>query len=130
MKKIVIYIVSVIFMFSGLAIAGQKQKGNHDNNRRGYEQEQRDVHQYRKKQGYKKNRGNHYGHGYRDRYYGHRPQPPKHYHGHWRSWDDWDRYYRSHRHEYRNQRYYRDSRGSLYFEFETDEGRFAFSIGR
>jgi len=128
MKKLIICLIVFLFtLSSGISIAGQgnKQRGNHD-------QEQRQVQKYKKQhpQKYQRDRGHHYGHGYRDRYYGHRPQPPKHYRGHWRSWDDWDRYYRSHRHEYRHPRYYRDSRGSLYFEFETDEGRFAFSIGR
>ena len=140
MKKIAIYIIAIIFMFSGITIAGQR--GNRDNNQRGwnkkkqrttqqYKRPQRSTRQYKKPQTYKYKRNrSHYGHGYRDRHYGHRSYTPRNYRGHWRSWDNWYLYYLLHQHEWRSHRYYRDSNGSLYFEFQDDTGTFAFSIGR
>jgi hypothetical protein len=138
MKKIAIYIIAIIFMFSGITIADQR--GNRDNNQRGwnkkkqrttqhYKRSQRSTRQYKRSHTYKRNRS-HYGHGYRDRHYGHRSYIPRHYRGHWRSWDTWYLYYLLNQHEWRSHRYYRDSNGSLYFEFQDNTGTFAFSIGR
>ena len=118
MKKIIIYTIISIFMFTGLAFSGQRGD-RHQNNKQ----------QYRQKRDYK----NHYkrpnNHGYRYKYHGQRQYHPKHYRGHWRSWKSWNDHYRYNRKIYRHGRYYRNH-GSLYFEFETDEGMFAFSIGR
>lgn len=125
MKKLLIYLIIVLFTISsGAVIAGPKRKG--DRGPTAFERDQQAAHEYRR-QHPQQNR--HHGHGYQKRYNGHREYHPRGYRGHWRSWDDWHHYYESHRHEYRNHRYYRHN-GSLYFEFETDEGRFAFSIGR
>lgn len=128
MKKVLIYCITLVFLLTGLGFAGQKgnqgnQKQKYDNR---YENDQRDVHRYKQK--YSK-KDNHKYKGYRDRYYDHRKYHPNHYKGHWRSWNDWERYHKEHRRSYKQQRYYRNN-DQLYFEFETDEGRFVFSIGR
>jgi len=158
MKKIIVYIIAIVFMFSAITIAGQR--GNRDNDKRGwnkkkqrttqqYKKRQRNTRRYkkpqrntrrykkpqntrtyRKKQTYKRGRS-HYGNGYRDRYRGHnRSHTPRNYQGHWSSWSNWYIYYLLHHNEYRSHRYYRDSNGSLYFEFQDNTGTFAFSIGR
>lgn len=116
MKKVIVYLIVLVFMLTGTSIAGQ---GNRD---RGNKHHQRYEH--------KRTPPRHYGEGYRYQYRGHRKHHPPHYRGHWRSWRAWEDYYHHHRHTYKRHRYYRDNSGSLYFEFETEEGRFAFSIGR
>ncbi len=126
MKKVVIYLVALMFLFTGMSFAGQNDRRKND--QKGYYQEQQDVQRYHKK--HKKHRKDrHEYRGYRDKYYGQRHHPPKRYRGHWRSWDQFDRYRRDHRSEYRHGRYYQNN-GHLYFRFQTDEGTFSFSIGR
>ena len=126
MKKLLVYFMIFLFTItSGVAIAGQGNRGKYDRGTQ-FERDQRDAREYRKQHPRK---DHHQWRGYRDRYHGHRQYHPKHYRGHWQSWHDWERYYHKHRHEYKHHRYYRQG-GSLYFEFETEEGRFAFSIGR
>ena len=120
MKKIIIYFIIAVFMFSGISFAGQK--GKRDQGRK-----QQNQH-YKQKNKHRQPR--HYGEGYRYQYHGKRKHHPRHYRGHWRSWRAWEDYHRHNRHRYKSHRYYRDKGGSLYFEFETEEGRFAFSIGR
>ena len=128
MKKLIIYCVIAIFTFGGLAIAGQKHHRRHDQYT--YEQEERAVRQWKKNHPeYRHPSRYHKWKGYKDRYRGHRRYHPEHYRGHWESWNNWEDYYRQHRHKYRNHRYFRND-GSLYFQFQTDEGTFVFSIGR
>jgi len=132
MKKIVIYCLVAIFMFSGIAIAGQKHHKGHD--RYTYEQEERAVREWKKNHPeFKHDRKHpsryHKWKGYKDRYRGHRKHHPEHYRGHWESWNEWEHYYKQHRNEFRWHRYYRED-GSLYFRFNTDNGTFVFSIGR
>jgi len=136
MKKTIIYLTVLVFMFVGISFAGQRS--NRDQKQYQQKQQRHNTYQkpYRKRprhKVYQKRRHNpqSYGHGYRNHYYGKkRHYQPRHYRGHWRSWDSWHNYYRNHRHEYRNGRYYKDNRGHLYFLFESREGTFGFSIGR
>ena len=107
-------LVSLTFIVPAMA---DKQKGR-KNKDRGNKHYQKD------------DRPRHYGQGYRHKYHGKRHHRPRgHYRGHWRSWREWEDYRRHHRREYKRHRYYREG-GSLYFEFETEDGRFVFSIGR
>jgi len=125
MKKYLIWLLVLLvsISFSTVSFAGKRGGGPKKND------------EYYRKDGnlYKKNRTQkspqYYGHGYRHRYYGKRHYHPRHYRGHWRSWRAWEDYRRHHHREYRRGHYYRKN-NQLYFEFETDEGRFVFSIGR
>ena len=116
MKKVFLFL-SVIFIsltLSAPVLAGQ---GNRQRNQR--YQDNRGMHQGPM----------HYGQGYRFNHYGHRNYHPRNYRGHWNSWYEWDDHYRHHRNWYHDGRYYREN-GFLYFEFENEDGRFVFSIGR
>ena len=79
--------------------------------------------------GHMKQAPGYYGQGYRYKYFGHRPYHPKNYRGHWMSWREWHDHYDHHRNWYRGGRYYHEG-NQLYFEFENEDGRFVFSIGR
>lgn len=116
MKKFIIFIVALITLTWTVPVIAKdkRDRGPKRDNRR---YEQRDRH--------------HRGDGYRYRYYGHRKQHKHrgHYRGHWKSWRRWEEHRRDHRRDYRESRYYRRD-GQLYFEFENEDGRFVFSIGR
>jgi hypothetical protein len=120
MKKILVYLMVAVFLSTGVSFA-DRGKG------KDYRQERVYKKVYKKKVIHE----HHYYHdyrGYAPKYRGYRYYNPRNYRGHWKSWQAWERYKRSKRH-YRDGRYYR-SNGQLYFEFQTDDGAFAFSIGR
>jgi len=122
MKKYLVWLLVLIFTFSfsGIASAGKKDKGRKQgkNYERQYKNERRD-----------KRAPKYYGQGYRYNHHGRRHYRPNHYRGHWRSWRQFDDHRRHNHRDYRKGRYYRQN-GSLYFEFENEDGRFVFSIGR
>jgi len=124
MKKVIIYLIAAVFMFVGISFADGGGGGKQSNQGQKYKAQKYIAPRLGDKP------PQYHGQGYRYQYYGHRQNHPQHYRGHWRSWQAWEDYHRHNRHMYRNERYYRDSQGSLYFEFETKDGRFAFSIGR
>ena len=127
-KKIIISIVVVLFMLTGVSFADQHI--NRDRNQYMGHKEWK-AQQKQKRRDYRnKERGlDHYGQGYRYQHRGHRQHRPNHYRGHWRSWREWDSHRRHNRHMYNRGHYYRHG-GSLYFQFNTPDGTFAFSIGR
>jgi hypothetical protein len=129
MKKLIVALVALIFlMFSFGGAMAKNNKSRSDNQGQRYRQEQqRDNRGVKSKQRHQRN---YRDDGYRYRYKGHRRHNPRHsYRGHWRSWRQWDNHRHYNHNSYEKGRYYREG-GSLYFEFETDEGRFVFSIGR
>jgi len=95
--------------------AGQKDKRNKNRQKNEYRQNQRPP--------------KYHGQGYRYNHHGRRHYHPKNYRGHWRSWREWNDHRRHNRRPYKEGRYYRQN-GSLYFEFENEDGRFVFSIGQ
>ena len=117
MKKIIIYLIAAVFMFVGISFADGGDKQGRFGQKYVAPRLGDKPPQY-------------HGQGYRYQYYEPRQNPPQHYRGHWRSWQEWEDYHKHNRHMYQSERYYRDSQGRLYFEFETKQGRFAFSIGR
>jgi len=122
MKKYFVWIFILFFSFAFNIIpadAGQRDKRQ---KKQGQKYEQRDKRRDQKHPRY-------YGQGYRYNHHGRRHYRPKHYRGHWRSWRSWDDHRRHNHRDYRDGRYYRQD-GSLYFEFENEDGRFVFSIGR
>jgi len=146
MKKLLVYLVALIFVFSsGILYAGENdhrkgnnykknevsQKYDHRNNYSQHRTDTRnDSHRYRGEDYNNRKYHPQNYRGYRSQYSGNRNHHPQNYRGHWNSWNEWDTYYRNNRNQYRNGRYYKDSQGSLYFAFDTGEGSFAFSIGR
>ena len=91
--------------------------------------QKRDKRDKRQKQGYYQKQPRYYGQGYRYKHHDRRHYRPKHYRGHWRSWREWEDHRRHNNRNYRKGRYYRHN-NSLYFEFENEDGRFSFSIGK
>ena len=121
MKKWFIGFLILIFTlsFSMVASAGQRDKGRKKQPQK-RERQYKDDHRHQPR---------YYGQGYRYNHHGRRHYKPKQYRGHWRSWREWNDHRRHNNRPYREGRYYRQN-GSLYFEFETEDGRFVFSIGR
>jgi len=123
MKKLVILLVVLITLAFTVPVTAKDKRNKGPQRDRGrYEQNDRG------------HGSMHRGDGYRYKYYGHRQHHDQgrhrgNYRGHWRSWDSWKDHHRDHRRDYREGRYYREN-GQLYFEFENDDGRFVFSIGR
>ena len=117
MRKIIGLILALFLTlsFSMPLNAGQQNKRNKPQQREKYQQNQRPP--------------KYYGQGYRYNHYDQRHYRPNHYRGHWRSWREWDDHRRHNSHSYKNGRYYREN-NNLYFEFETEDGRFVFSIGK
>ncbi len=123
-KKIIISMTIVLFMFVGVS-PGISFADQHMSHKQWKAQQKQTHRDYRNRQ-----RGlNHYGQGYRYQYRGHRQHRPKHYRGHWRSWQEWNSHRSHNPHVYKRGHYYRHG-GSLYFQFNTPDGIFAFSIGR
>jgi len=119
MKKLLILAFALLISVSFImpVNAGQKQR-------------QKQNKQQQKQQRYQKNKQpRYYGQGYRYNHHGTRDYRPKHYRGHWRSWNEWESHRKYNRQPYRNGRYYREN-NNLYFEFENEDGRFVFSIGK
>ena len=117
MKKLLILVLAIFLSLSFTMPVSADRRGKQKRNSQGTYQKQ------------ERRPNNHYRSGYRYRHHGHRRYHPNHYRGHWRSWNQWDRHRRHNHQNYRHGRYYRKN-NNLYFEFETDEGRFVFSIGR
>lgn len=123
MKKIIILVITAIFLTSGMAFSADRQRK--DNQRKGYHKEE----QYRK---YPKNhphhqpRGRAYGHyknHHNDRYRGYK------YRGHYR-WHDWNYERSRHYDRYRNGRYHHDDNGYLMFSYcnKKNGEKMCFSI--
>ncbi len=112
MKKLVIFIVVLITLCWTVPVIAKDKRNRVPKRDNRYEQ--RDHHD-----------------GYRYRYYGgkRKQRHRGHYRGHWRSYNHFEKH-RMYRHrDYRRGRYYKRD-NQLYFEFENEDGRFVFSIGR
>lgn len=120
-KKVIISMVVVLFMFTGVSFADQ-----HMSHGQWKKQQKQQHRQYLERQ---RHGPDHYGQGYRYQYRGQRHWRPRHYRGHWRSWQEWNSHRSHNPHVYNHGHYYRHG-GSLYFQFRTPDGIFAFSIGR
>lgn len=122
MKKLLIGFLVLIFTlsFTMVTSAGQRDKDRK-------QQPQQRERQYKNDD--RRQHPRYYGQGYRYHHHDRRNYRPNHYRGHWRSWREWNDHRRHNHNWYRNGKYYREN-NKLYFEFENEDGRFVFSIGR
>ena len=131
MKKWLVFIVLSIFLLTSLPLYAKDKRSfkRDDRGNKYYEQGMRDE-RYRRgperkdRRYHKRNYRRPHYRGAWDRY-----SHPS-YKGHFRSHHQWKRYYHKHRHNYRNERYYRGNDNFMRFSFcERDSGMcFSFSI--
>ena len=117
MKKLIILILTAIFLTSGVAFGDKKvrkyTKGGKYQGKGYHQEEQHRVRQFPKNHPYHHPRGHaygHYKHRHNDRYRGYR------YRGHYR-WQDWNYERHRHYHRYRDGRYHHDDNGYLMFSY-------------
>lgn len=119
-SKIMIIAISILFLFTSLSFAGQRNKGN---KKQGNRQEKRYDNRGGKKYNNRDRRYDARDHHKNQRLHrGHRHHIPD-YHGHrkWKRWSEWDRHYRHNRDRYRGGYYHNDDRGNLVFTHCQDD---------
>jgi hypothetical protein len=132
MKKIIVVLISLVFMFITVtpAISKDHRSNTQKRSHQSYKQhsQQRHYH-YNKHQNYKGYRNNPYGNRHYDRrsFYGNHYK----YYGHWNSWNHWSRYIERYPHIRNHGSYYKEG-SHLMFRFcdPTTGNCFFFSIGR
>lgn len=140
MKKIIILVISFIFMFSSISFSQHYNRGQRNSDRRSYQQREQ-YKNYGQQRKYEHNRDYQYHESRRDYrnhrgYYSH-PKGRDYYHmrpgygynGHWRSWNEWESYYRMNPHYHRYGHYERIN-NQLFFLFNDGITAFMFSIGK
>lgn len=124
MKRIIIVLVSLIFLIATASPAICKNQRNRNTQNRNYKERPDNRHQ-------QNNRWNpkHRSHKYKNHYDNGRRHS---YKGHYRSWDDWNRYSRRNPYMQKHGTYYYENNVHLMFKFcDPDTGGcFFFSIGR
>ena len=117
-SKLMIIAISILFLFTSLSFAGQRDKGNKQKGNRQQENRQEKRYDNRGNQRYDardfhRDRGLHQGHRH------HIPDYQRH--RQWRRWNEWDRDYRRNPHKYRGGYYHNDDRGNLVFTHCQDD---------